>query len=205
MSATQKTNENQSSNDEYTCIDCNGGLGSGWCCEECGLSTCDDCCSNIEGYVLCRSCFEESIVEPWCYDTKDYCFCSVGGCAKPDKEDEEDSDEEEERWCENPNDCPYGGYIYGDEKIKYENKKYICVGCRTGVGLQEREQEEIEAEKQNGIDISKFGKSLNEKFCVFCNTKENIWLVTEHEDWERAGDYYSCGCHECGTDLWVGY
>ena len=38
-----------------------------------------------------------SQTEPWCYDTKDYCFCSAGGCAKPDKEKEKAM---EEMYCE---------------------------------------------------------------------------------------------------------
>lgn len=48
-------------------------------------------------------------------------------------------DEEEERYCDNE-ECLYGGYIYGEELKKYEGCPYTCVGCRTGVGLQEREQ-----------------------------------------------------------------
>ena len=49
--------------------------------------------------------------------------------------------EEEERYCDNEV-CPYGGYIYDEELEKYKGKEYVCVGCETGKGLQEREQEE---------------------------------------------------------------
>ena len=57
--------------DQFRCIDCDEELRSAkypkgvefWCCENCGLSTCVDCCYNEKGYVLCnycRECGEES-------------------------------------------------------------------------------------------------------------------------------------------------
>ncbi len=59
-----------------------------------------------------------------------------------DVSDESDEDEEE-RYCDNE-DCPYEGYCYGDKKKELEGKPYICVGCETGKGLQEREAEECD-------------------------------------------------------------
>tara|TARA_R110002020_G_scaffold4878_5_gene20977 strand:+ start:3754 stop:4248 length:495 start_codon:yes stop_codon:yes gene_type:complete len=55
-------------------------------------------------------------------------------------------EEEDERYCDN-DDCPYGGYIFDTEIEKYKGKEYICIGCDTGKGLQEREQEEEEEEE----------------------------------------------------------
>ena len=55
---------------------------------------------------------------------------------------EEASEEEEERYCDNE-DCPYGGYCYDEVKEKFKGKPYICVGCSTGKGLQEQEEEEV--------------------------------------------------------------
>ncbi len=52
----------------------------------------------------------------------------------------EEEDECEERYCDNK-DCPYEGYCYGEVKDEYEGKPYICVGCATGKGIQEQEQE----------------------------------------------------------------
>ncbi len=52
-------------------------------------------------------------------------------------------EDEDERYCDNE-DCPYGGYIYDEEIEKYKGKEYICIGCDTGKGLQEREQEDDE-------------------------------------------------------------
>ena len=64
-------------------------------------------------------------------------------------DDEEDEDEdvhedgEECRYCDN-DDCLYGGYIYDEELEKHKGKSYICIGCSTGVSLQEQEQRGIE-------------------------------------------------------------
>ena len=61
--------------------------------------------------------------------------------ACPDSDDDDSSDEEEdERYCDN-DDCPYGGYIYDEELEKYTGKEYKCIGCKTGKGLQEKEEE----------------------------------------------------------------
>jgi len=57
----------------------------------------------------------------------------------------EEEDECEERYCDNE-DCPYDGYCYGEVKDEYEGKPYICVGCATGKGLQEQEQELMKKE-----------------------------------------------------------
>jgi len=41
---------------------------------------------------------DEDNKEPWCYDSVNYCFCSVGNCAKPDYESEEEEDIERDYW-----------------------------------------------------------------------------------------------------------
>jgi len=74
--------------------------------------------------------------------------CSSGYIEGGDPEEfytefkQEQEEEEDERYCDNV-DCPFGGYIYDEELEKYKGKEYICVGCKTGKGLQERELERI--------------------------------------------------------------
>jgi hypothetical protein len=68
----------------------------------------------------------------------------ISRCKKHQEEDEED-EEEEERYCDNV-DCPYGGNCFGDLKKQHEGKPFICVGCTTGKGLQEQEEEKEEPE-----------------------------------------------------------
>ena len=68
------------------------------------------------------------------------------GLMKNEEEEEDEDvheDGEECRYCDN-DDCLYGGYIYDEELEKYKGKSYICIGCSTGVSLQEQEQEGIE-------------------------------------------------------------
>jgi len=67
-------------------------------------------------------------------------------------------EEEDERYCDN-DDCPYGGYIYDEELEKYKGKEYICIGCKTGKGLQERELEEEEEEKCEICDRNAYHKN----------------------------------------------
>jgi len=72
--------------------------------------------------------------------------------------EEEEEEEEDERYCDN-DDCPYGGYIYDEELEKYKGKEYICIGCKTGKGLQERELEEEEEEKCEICDRNAYHKN----------------------------------------------
>ena len=48
--------------DAPSCIDCFTDLQKKvfWGCEECGMSTCVDCCNNDDGFVLCNCCWEEN-------------------------------------------------------------------------------------------------------------------------------------------------
>ena len=55
----------------------------------------------------------------------------------------------------------------------------------------DKEKKEKE-EKVNGIPLSKYFKSQNEEFCVYCDKKENLHYV----DGSSTGGYYSCGCDE---------
>ena len=77
-----------------------------------------------------------------------------------------DVEEEEERYCDNEV-CPYGGYIYDEELEKYKGKEYVCVGCETGKGLQEREQEDkyfndrVSAGDAKCEDCGKWDKASN--------------------------------------------
>ena len=48
--------------------------------------------------------------------------------------------EEEERYCDNEK-CPYEGYCFGELKEQFKGKPYICEGCSTGIGVQEKEEE----------------------------------------------------------------
>tara|TARA_R100000388_G_C7222384_1_gene149715 strand:- start:225 stop:1010 length:786 start_codon:yes stop_codon:yes gene_type:complete len=68
--------------------------------------------------------------------------------------DEEDSDEENIRWCDNGEDCLYEGYCYDEVMEEHRGKPWICIGCKTGVGLQEREQ----LEKRLDILMTEFEK-----------------------------------------------
>ncbi len=52
-------------------------------------------------------------------------------------------------------------------------------------------QEEIE-EEVYGIPLSRYFKSQNEEFCVYCDKKENLHYV----EGSSTGGYYSCGCDE---------
>tara|TARA_R110002050_G_scaffold298189_1_gene461112 strand:- start:45 stop:890 length:846 start_codon:yes stop_codon:yes gene_type:complete len=54
------------------------------------------------------------------------------------------------------------------------------------------DDEEDEDEEINGIMLSRYFKSLNEEFCVYCDKKENLHFV----DGSSTGGYYSCGCDE---------
>ena len=47
---------------------------------------------------------------------------------------------EEERYCDNEK-CPYEGYCFGELKEQFKGKPYICEGCSTGIGVQEKEEE----------------------------------------------------------------
>jgi len=53
---------------------------------------------------------------------------------------EEEQEEEEERFCDNK-DCPYEGFCCYEVKEGFKGKPWICVGCATGKGLQEEEEE----------------------------------------------------------------
>ncbi len=53
---------------------------------------------------------------------------------------EEEQEEENERFCDNEV-CPYEGFCCYEVKKEFEGKPWICVGCATGKGLQEQEQE----------------------------------------------------------------
>jgi len=62
--------------DEHNrCIDCDEDFKqtkkSFWGCEECGLNTCEECCENDDGYVMCAGCVRKQ---------KEVCMC-VRVCA----------------------------------------------------------------------------------------------------------------------------
>jgi len=62
--------------DEHNrCIDCDDHLPrtkkTFWGCEECGLNTCEECCENDDGYVMCAGCVRKQ---------KEVCMC-VRDCA----------------------------------------------------------------------------------------------------------------------------
>ena len=51
--------ESESDLDLRRCIDCDDDVrtkSAFWGCEKCGLNTCEDCCFNDDGYVLCAGC-----------------------------------------------------------------------------------------------------------------------------------------------------
>ena len=60
---SQGKTKKEDNDSEVNCIDCNGSGGSRWCCEECGLHTCDECCYNNDGYILCARCGEGDDVD----------------------------------------------------------------------------------------------------------------------------------------------
>tara|TARA_R110002126_G_scaffold4985_4_gene26156 strand:+ start:12995 stop:13525 length:531 start_codon:yes stop_codon:yes gene_type:complete len=119
--------------------------------------------------------------------------CASDGCVNPPSTvdlhpDDVDRDfcekcyiednEEDERYCDN-DDCPYGGYIYDEEIEKYKGKEYICIGCDTGKGLQEREQEEcdkcgredvLECHSSKCIDHDEELKDM----CVYCDSTKFV-------------------------------
>ena len=90
-----------------------------------------------------------------------------------------DEDEEEERYCDN-DDCPYGGYIYDEELEKYRGKEYKCIGCKTGKGLQEIEEEE------GGM-------------CHRCGFEDVSWCMSNGCD----DTQYKELCHECEITLGI--
>ena len=99
-----------------------------------------------------------------------------------DEEDDEDmpilsDDDDDELICgpANGGGCGIKGWRVGGA---------IQFGCDCG---EEDEDEEI-----NGIMLSRYFKSLNEEFCVYCDKKENLHFV----DGSSTGGYYSCGCDE---------
>ena len=107
-----------------------------------------------------------------------------------------DVEEEEERYCDNEV-CPYGGYIYDEELEKYKGKEYVCVGCETGKGLQEREQEDkyfndrVSAGDAKCEDCGKWDKASN------CDYDDDTGLHTNCRDAEEA----ECDCMGCDFNL----
>jgi len=111
-----------------------------------------------------------------------------------------EEEEEDERYCDN-DDCPYGGYIYDEELEKYKGKEYICMGCKTGKGLQERE---LEDKKVNGC-----WEEEEEDLCPCCGTDcddcQLPWCNCPEEEEEEEEAYY---CYKCNivldeTNTWV--
>ena len=81
-----------------------------------------------------------------------------------------------------------------DDECFIQYRKEIEEGCPEGHitiwdnhGFRYEEEEEID-----GIPMSKYIRSLNEEFCVYCDKKENLHNVNG----SSVGDYYSCGCDE---------
>ena len=84
---------------------------------------------------------------------------------------------------------------------------FICAKCKTSnmklMSYAERKGnhqadlfceacEVVKEEEIDGIPMSKYIRSLNEEFCVYCDKKENLHNVNG----SSVGDYYSCGCDE---------
>jgi hypothetical protein len=79
--------------------------------------------------------------------------------------------EEEERYCDNEK-CPYEGYCFGELKEQFEGKPYICEGCSTGIGVQEKEQEPPKC-----VDCDNIA-SINEYY-PNGDHKEKYWTLCE--------------------------
>jgi len=133
----------------------------------------------------CSKSFKESELvwsEEWCGKVCQECY------DEEESEDEESEDEEEEeRFCDNEN-CPYEGYCYGSVKKELEGKPYICVGCETGKGLQEREQEEkrrcptcdaeLDEEYWKAFAFEKSATEPNPVYCCpDCEPEEEIGCI----------------------------
>ena len=103
-----------------------------------------------------------------------------------------DVEEEEERYCDNEV-CPYGGYIYDEELEKYKGKEYVCVGCETGKGLQEREQEEDKDQHWgSAMSILLYGKE--EEVCSDC---DRGFGQLDANDVELTGEGKYARCADC--------
>ena len=101
-------------------------------------------------------------------------------------------DEDEERYCDNEV-CPYGGYIYDEELEKYKGKEYVCVGCETGKGLQEREQEEDKDQHWgSAMSILLYGKE--EEVCSDC---DRGFGQLDANDVEMLGEGKYARCADC--------
>jgi hypothetical protein len=83
----------------------------------------------------CKECDNLASINKY-YPNGDYKEKYWNLCEECFKKDQE----EEERYCDNEK-CPYEGYCFGEVKEQFEGKPYICEGCSTGIGVQEKEEE----------------------------------------------------------------
>jgi hypothetical protein len=106
--------------------------------------------------------------------------------SEEEETESEEEEEKEERYCDNK-DCPYLGYCYGEVKDEYEGKPYICVGCSTGKGLQEQEQEPKKYELQEDCwnIVKDFAGIYN--LTTKWNKLENLGIEKIHDTLKQHG------------------
>ena len=138
----------------------------------------------VEEFYATDDCVTEDgkhdVVDEHCCNC---CECNSCISKLQEKVNKFSEDELDLRYCDN-DDCPYDGYIYDEELEKYEGKEYVCIGCKTGKGLQEQEQEEGNG-WENGIipncekcgnKFAEDGNNYNERdgdeICDDCEKKE---------------------------------
>ena len=124
---------------------------------------------------------DESDDKPLCknceIETRKYCD-ECGGCGSEDESDDESDDDYEVRWCDNEK-CPYDGFCYDDVLKEHINKPYICEGCSTGIGLQEREDDEVKTKCEE----------------CGCKTEETRYLPSMKDDPSLLGNDYCLPCY----------
>mgnify|MGYP003655010644 CR=1 FL=1 len=188
-----------------TCIDCDGSVGSGWCCEQCGLHTCDECCCNKDGYILCRRCDEdgEDVYECDCGETiKDKNRCDdCGLCADSSKS---------HRCCE----CDEDSDLWEERKINHYRVDLYRGTLDRGAGLAGGDKfikEEDAWEYYNSIDLDEppydtYASKVLE-FLEYDEDGEEEWNCLEsdyHKDFDKKEEEDDYGIGWCPGWGWSG-